>query len=108
MADQGTILPISSLCTVFAESEVINYIGEGKNREDIAAGVVDSVAAKVAQLAQRKDLPEKIILTGGLSKSRYFTTQLSAKLGKTVEPTEFGRYAGAIGAAKLAEENSRR
>ena len=82
MADQGTILPISSLCTVFAESEVINYIGEGKNREDIAAGVVDSVAAKVAQLAQRKDLPEKIILTGGLSKSRYFTTQLSAKLGK--------------------------
>ena len=108
MADQGTILPISSLCTVFAESEVINYIGEGKNREDIAAGVVDSVAAKVAQLAQRKDLPEKIILTGGLSKSRYFTTQLSAKLGKTVEPTEFGRYAGAIGAAKLAEEKSRR
>ena len=50
----------------------------------------------------------KIILTGGLSKSRYFTTQLSAKLGKTVEPTEFGRYAGAIGAAKLAEEKSRR
>ena len=64
------------------------------------------MAAKVAQLAQRKDLPEKIILTGGLSKSRYFTAQLSDKLGRTVEPTEMGRYAGAIGAAKLAEERA--
>ena len=41
MADKGTVLPISSLCTVFAESEVLNYIGEGQKREDIAAGVVD-------------------------------------------------------------------
>ena len=106
LAEEGNILPISSLCTVFAESEVINYIGEGKNREDIAAGVVDSVAAKVAQLSQRKELPEKIILTGGLSRSRYFTRQLSQKIGKTVEPTELGRYAGALGAAILAKEKS--
>lgn len=56
MAESGTVLPISSLCTVFAESEVINYIGVGKNREDIAAGVVDSVASKVAQLSQKKAL----------------------------------------------------
>ena len=54
MAAAGNTLSISSLCTVFAESEVINYIGEGRKREDIAAGVVDSVAAKVAQLAMRK------------------------------------------------------
>ena len=54
LAAEGEVLPISSLCTVFAESEVINYIGEGKKREDIAAGVVDSVATKVAQLSQRK------------------------------------------------------
>lgn len=107
MADSGTVLPISSLCTVFAESEVINYIGEGRRREDIAAGVVDSVAAKVAQLSQRKSLPEKVILTGGLSHSKYFTAILSQKIGQTVEPTEHGRYAGALGAAILAEEKSR-
>ncbi len=107
MAAAGTVLPISSLCTVFAESEVINYIGEGKNREDIAAGVVDSVAAKVAQLSQRKTLSDKVILTGGLSHSEYFTDILSKKVGKTVEPTENGRYAGAIGAALLAKEKSR-
>lgn len=107
MAEAGTVLPISSLCTVFAESEVINYIGEGRKREDIAAGVVDSVAAKVAQLSQRKDLPSKVILTGGLSHSGYFTKILSEKIGQKVEPTENGRYAGALGAALLAKEKSR-
>lgn len=108
LADAGEILPISSLCTVFAESEVINYIGEGRRREDIAAGVVDSVAAKVAQLAARKDLPDEVILTGGLSDSIYFTDILSEKLGKTVKPTAKGRYAGAMGAAILAEEKSKK
>ena len=57
LAEQGTVVPISSLCTVFAESEVISMIGEGRSREDIAAGVVNSVAEKVAQLARRKQLP---------------------------------------------------
>ncbi len=108
MAESGMVLPISSLCTVFAESEVINYIGEGHKREDIAAGVVDSVAAKVCQLAQRKELPDKVILTGGISNSTYFTRILSKKIGRTVEPTEDGRYAGALGAALLAEEKSRK
>ena len=108
MAEAGQTLTISSLCTVFAESEVINYIGEGRRREDIAAGVVDSVAAKVAQLAMRKNLPDQIILTGGLSDSRYFTKILSEKIGKTVSPTDRGRYAGALGAALLAEEKTKR
>ena len=98
---------ITSRCTVFAESEVINYIGEGRKREDIAAGVVDSVAAKVAQLAMRKNLPDHIILTGGLSSSEYFTKILSEKIGQKVCPTEQGRYAGALGAALLAKEKTK-
>lgn len=108
LAAEGKVLPISSLCTVFAESEVINYIGEGKKREDIAAGVVDSVAAKVAQLSQRKTLSDKVILTGGLSDSVYFTDILSKKLGCVVETTKNGRYAGALGAALLAKEKKKR
>lgn len=108
MAEGGETLSISSLCTVFAESEVINYIGEGRRREDIAAGVVDSVAAKVAQLAMRKNLPDQIILTGGLSDSRYFAKILSEKIGKTISPTDRGRYAGALGASLLAEEKTKR
>ena len=65
------------------------------------------MAAKVAQLSQRKNLPDRVILTGGLSHSEYFTGVLSAKIGQTVEPTENGRYAGAVGAALLAKEKSK-
>ena len=56
----------------------------------------------------RKELPDKVILTGGISNSTYFTRILSEKIGRTVEPTEDGRYAGALGAALLAEEKSRK
>ena len=92
MAAAGEVIPISSLCTVFAESEVINYIGEGKKREDIAAGVVDSVANKVVQLAQKKELGDRVILTGGLSHSIYFTGILSDKLDQKVESKKIKRF----------------
>ncbi len=107
MAQTGTAVPISSLCTVFAESEVISHIGKGKKREDIAAGVIESVAGKVAQLAQRKSLQNKIILTGGISHNEYFCKVLTRKLMKKVYPTELGRYAGALGAALLAKEKNK-
>ena len=107
MAEAGNMISISSLCTVFAESEVINYIGEGRPREDIAAGVIESVTAKVAQLAQRQTLEDRVILTGGLSHSQYFASRLSAKLGREVLPTKFGRFAGALGASYLAEEKQK-
>ena len=92
LAAKGTAVPISSLCTVFAESEVISMIGEGRSREDIAAGVVNSVAEKVAQLARRKQLPGTVLLTGGLSECPYFAKILSGKLGCTVDAMKDGRY----------------
>lgn len=104
LAQTGEKISISSLCTVFAESEVISHIGEGCAKEDIAAGVVDSVATKVAQLCQRQAMGTTVILTGGLSHSAYFTQILSEKLHTSVRPTEFGRFAGALGAAMLAQE----
>ena len=107
LAKQGTVLPISSLCTVFAESEVINYVGEGRKREDIAAGVVDSVANKVAQLALKKSISGNVILTGGLSFSEYFTEILSKKIKHELKATVDGRYAGAIGAALIAKAKSK-
>ena len=104
MAAAGEVIPISSLCTVFAESEVINYIGEGKKREDIAAGVVDSVANKVVQLAQKKELGDRVILTGGLSHSIYFTGILSDKLDQKVESEEFAVLRGHTGQHFLPEK----
>lgn len=108
LSQKGEILPISSLCTVFAESEIINYIGEGKKKEDIAAGVVDSVSDKVVKMAQKFDLPDEIVLTGGLSNISYFAKDLSKKLGKEVVGHKDGIYAGAIGASILAKEKKKR
>lgn len=104
LAKEGSVLPISSMCTVFAESEVISYIGEGRPREDIAAGAVDSVASKVALLAARHGVTGQILLTGGLSGSSYFADCLEQKLGQPVLHGGNGRYAGALGAAMLAKE----
>lgn len=107
LAQIGEPISISSLCTVFAESEVINYMGEGRSREDLAAGVIDSVALKVKTLVQRKELQDVVIVTGGFSDNEFFTELLSKKLGKKVNAMKNGRFAGAYGAALLAKQNNK-
>ena len=102
LARKGNPIEISSMCTVFAESEVISLIGKGTSREDIAFGVVESVVKKVVQLiAQVK--ADKYYLTGGLCDDEYMVERLSKALGAPVETHPLARYAGAIGAAILAE-----
>ena len=102
LAEQGKPLAISSMCTVFAESEVISHIGNGERREDIAAGVVESVVNKVAGLCSRHGLTGDVVLTGGLCESGYLIDCLSKKLGTQVCTDPMGRYAGALGAALIA------
>ena len=102
LAAKGQPLAISAMCTVFAESEVISHIGSGEKREDIAAGVIHSVANRVANLAARFGVEENIVLTGGLCESPYFIQTLSDKLEHKVETDAFARYAGALGAALTA------
>ena len=102
-AQEGKETTISSMCTVFAESEVISLIGSGKKREDIACGVVDSITGKVKSLCQKHSDSFSYFLTGGLSVNPYIVEKLSQKLGSTIETDELGRYAGAIGAALMAK-----
>ncbi|NTU88583.1 MAG: CoA activase [Actinobacteria bacterium] len=108
MAQQGTPLNISSLCTVFAESEIVSYVGEGRSRFDIAAGIVDSVVAKVAGMLTRFPDDEKTVLTGGLSHVTFFAESIGRKLKRDVRTVDNGIYAGALGAAFLAEANAAR
>ncbi|MCI8674131.1 MAG: CoA activase [Lachnospiraceae bacterium] len=104
LAAAGKPLAISAMCTVFAESEVISHISAGENREDIAAGVIHSVASRVANLASRFGINGDVALTGGLCASPYFIRVLSEKLGRPVETHPFARYAGALGAALTARK----
>lgn len=102
MAEAGTPVSISAMCTVFAESEVIGHIGAGESRENIAAGVIDSVATRVSNLVTRFGIQGDLFLTGGLCDSPYFIQILSKKTNRKVMTHLMARYAGALGAALAA------
>ncbi len=104
LAERGNPIPISSMCTVFAESEIISQIGAGQSKANLAAGIVQSVVSRVVQLVQRHDLNGICIFTGGLSHNDYFREQLARKLGTKVYAHELGKYAGALGAALIAAD----
>ncbi len=105
LAASGSNTSISSMCTVFAESEVISLIGRGEKRENIAFAVVDSIVKKVVAQASRIQSPAELVcLTGGLCEFDYLIRCLSEQLGKQVVSSPDARYAGAIGAALAARK----
>lgn len=102
LARAGEPTRISSMCTVFAESEVISLVGRGEPRENIAGGVVESVAGRVATLVASAGGSTPYYLTGGLCDNGYVVERLAALLGAPVTTCSDARYAGAIGAALAA------
>ena len=95
-------LKISSICTVFAESEVISLISKGETRENIVAGIHESVASRVSALVKRIGLTEPVMMTGGVAKNIGAVKALEKKLELKIIVTEHAQLAGAIGAAVMA------
>ena len=93
---------ISSICTVFAESEVISLIAKGETRENIIAGIHESVAARVSALAKRVGVVEPVMMTGGVAKNIGAVRALENKLDTKIRVSEYAQLNGAIGAAILA------
>ena len=110
LAAAGGDTHISSMCTVFAESEVTGLIGRGEKRENIAFAVLDSIAEKVAAQAGRLPAPVggTVCLSGGLCGCPELVKALEKTLGCPVTPLPMGRYAGALGAALIAREHGKR
>ena len=102
LAKTGSPITISSMCTVFAESEVISLIGQGTPRADIAYGIIESVVTKVSQLISQVS-GDNYFLTGGLCEDPYILSRLEHVLQAPVKSVPLARYAGAIGAALMAE-----
>ncbi|MBO0439556.1 acyl-CoA dehydratase activase [Candidatus Enterococcus ikei] len=96
-------LKINSMCTVFAESEVISLIGKGEKREDIALGVLHSIATRISnQHRQIKSDHGPVFFSGGLSRSKKIIELVAEYTQKEVYyDQELSPYAGAIGAALL-------
>jgi len=93
---------ISSLCTVFAESEVISLIARGEKRPDIIAGIHESIAARVSSMLARVGVTEPVMITGGVARNKGVVDALTRKLGVKIEVSSYAQVNGAIGAAVLA------
>ena len=94
---------ISSLCTVFAESEVISLISKGLPREDIVAGIHESIGSRIAALASRVGFTKPAMVTGGVAKNVGLIAALEKALGFRALVTQQAQLTGAIGAAFLAQ-----
>ncbi len=96
-------VPISSVCAVFAESEVISHLSKGVPAEDIVMGAMVSLGGRAIQLMRRVGLEPGYMLTGGMTRNAAMVKALEASLGAAfhVAPDGLGQLNGAYGAAFL-------
>lgn len=94
---------ISSTCTVFAESEVVSLIAQGRSRSEIALGLLQSVAARIAGLAGRVGVEPPLVMTGGVAKSNGIARILGDILGTPILVPPEPQIVGALGAALIAQ-----
>jgi len=92
---------ISSMCVVFAETEIIGLLAGGRAREDSVAGVQTAIAARIVALAGRNVEPP-IVFTGGVARVSGMETALQTALGRPVAISPTPQMTGALGAALLA------
>ena len=92
---------ISSMCVMFAETEIVGLLASGVPREDIVAGVQQAIAQRVAALAGH-DLAAPVCFTGGVASVPGMADALSIALGQAVAVAPSPHFTGALGAALLA------
>lgn len=102
MADRaGAPVPISSMCAVFAETEIVGLLAAGAAPENIVAGVQAAVASRIASMAGRKIEPP-VIFTGGVALVSGMAGALEGALGSPVSIAPGPQLTGALGAALIA------
>lgn len=107
-AEATRVVAISSTCTVFAESEVISQLAAGQARADIAAGIHQSVARRVAGLAGRVGLIPDVVVTGGVAKNTGVVEALEEELKVPVRVAPMPQLTAALGAALYAFQSAKR
>ena len=93
---------ISSICTVFAESEVISKIAEGKPKENILAGLHQAIGERLMGMIAAIGIKRPIALTGGVAKNQCIVNVLSKSLGEKIYCPQEPQIVGALGAALFA------
>ena len=97
--------PISSTCTVFAESEVISQLSKGVDKNNIIAGVHQSVASKACSLAYRVGVMNDVVMCGGVARNPGVVDAIEKELKQRITVAPNPQMTGALGAAMLAYED---
>lgn len=103
----GSELPINSMCTVFAESEVTSLLARGEDRRGIARGLHSSVVRRAMSMLKRVSDKGSIVFTGGVANNPCMVSFLEEFTGRDIRVPDQPHMAGALGAALIAEENMR-
>ena len=93
---------ISTTCTVFAETEILSWLGKGKKIEDVLMGVHQSISARSIGLLRRVGINEELTFTGGVANNRGMVEVLNQNLGLEMNVSDNSHYMGALGAALFA------
>ena len=93
---------INSLCTVFAESEVISLIARGEQANAIALGLHDAIATRIATMARRVGVQDRVIFAGGAALNKCLQKLVGEKLRVKLTVPLDPQTVGAVGAAILA------
>ncbi|MFH0809481.1 MAG: acyl-CoA dehydratase activase [Pseudomonadota bacterium] len=106
LAEQAQKAPsgatISSMCTVFATSEVTGLVSAGQTRDVVARGILESVAARAAAMLRRLPAEPDVVFSGGVAKNQCLRELLESELNLPVRVPERPQFIGALGAALLA------
>lgn len=96
---------ISATCTVFAESEIVSYLTQGRSQSDVAMGILESTARRIYAMGTQSQNPftEPIVVSGGPAKNIALKKALEDKIGKPVILAERPQIEAALGAALMAK-----
>jgi predicted CoA-substrate-specific enzyme activase len=100
-------IKINSMCTVFAESEVISLIAKGTKREHIGASLHESVVSKVLSLAKRAEAKDDVVFAGGCARNPYLRKILEERLDRTLHIHEEPDILAALGAALYGADKTK-
>ncbi|MBI4241759.1 MAG: hypothetical protein HY613_08575, partial [Candidatus Rokubacteria bacterium] len=97
---------LSTVCTVFVESDIMAYLAQGKKVADILGGVHSAIAARTVALVRRVGIEPEVTFTGGVSLNIGMVRALEDKLGLTLNVSPESHFMGALGAALWALERA--
>lgn len=102
-AKAGKPAPISSMCAVFAETEIVGLLASGEKPENIVAGVQDAIASRILAMSGQK-LGDPVAFTGGVALIPGMQAALERSLGRMIRTVRDPQFTGALGAALIARE----